>query len=171
MRVLPVYFSFRSIAIPASSPPHLLFPGNARGKVAMTMSHSWNAFRPISLNTCRFMADGETATRRSMLGKPSARATTLHAFKLDAESCCEPSSPTFPSSSRSHQIPPSNFGPRCARWEFKPRQKRRKKKKLEPVRPRMWIISLNNKVGFVPCVRKRERSNGESEIQIQSALE
>lgn len=40
VRVLPVYFSFRSIAIPAPSPPHLLFPGNARGKVAMTMSHS-----------------------------------------------------------------------------------------------------------------------------------
>lgn len=40
VRVLPVYFSFRSIAIPAPSPSHLLFPGNARGKVAMTMSHS-----------------------------------------------------------------------------------------------------------------------------------
>lgn len=26
---------------------------------AMTMSHSWNAFRPISLNTCRFVADGK----------------------------------------------------------------------------------------------------------------
>lgn len=108
----PFIFPF----VPSPYPPLLsfFFPGTLAGKsqwrwVTLEMLLGrlvW--IRAVSWQTGKPRRDAQCLVNRLHV------QPTLHAFKLDAESCCESSSSYVPLFLRSRQIPPI-LDPRCAR--------------------------------------------------------
>lgn len=157
----PFIFPF----VPSPYPPLLtfFFPGTLAGKsqwrwVTLEMLLGrlvW--IRAVSWQTGKPRRDAQCLVNRLHV------QPTLHAFKLDAESCCEsPPLPTFPSSYALVKFP--QFWTRDAR-EFKPRRKKRRKDKTLC----MWImLMLNNKVGFV---REREDRTVRARLKFKLELE